>query len=68
MHGCKISHQCSLSSRNRVGVGGWGLGVRCERGGGLDQFGSISRQIEVCSPKTALRITKLDLVRHSLKT
>lgn len=50
------------------GGGGWGLGVRCERGGGLDQFGSISRQIEVCSPKTALRITKLDLVRHSLKT
>lgn len=67
MHGCKISHQCSLSSRNRVGGGGWGLGVRCESGG-LDQFGSISRQIEVCSPKTALRITKLDLVRHSLKT
>lgn len=50
-----------------VGGGGWGLGVRCESGG-LDQFGSISRQIEVCSPKTALRITKLDLVRHSLKT
>lgn len=50
-----------------MGVGGGGWGLRCERGG-LDQFGSISRQIEVCSPKTALRITKLDLVRHSLKT